>query len=138
MGGDRAMFDQQPIEAVGTTAAALAAYRATGDGLWLNACRASFAWFIGQNDVGLPVYDPATGGCHDALKVDRLNQNQGAESTLAYLSARFLIEEIERTQPSIRPSTQGAKKRSHILGSVQVQGTVAGWRSTSGSPAIKP
>ena len=40
---------------------------------------------MGRNDLGLALYDAATGGCCDGLHPDRTNQNQGAESTLAFL-----------------------------------------------------
>ena len=45
----------------------------------------AFDWFIGWNDLGLELYSPETGGCRDGLHVDRVNGNQGAESTLAFL-----------------------------------------------------
>ena len=64
--------------------ACLAAYRATGDRRWWGAARRSFEWFLGRNDLGLSLYDPATGGCADGLHLDRVNENQGAESTLAF------------------------------------------------------
>jgi hypothetical protein len=67
--------------------AAIEAYRATGDSYWMDQARLAFEWFTGRNDLGLPVCDAATGGCYDGLHADRVNQNQGAESTLAYLLA---------------------------------------------------
>ncbi len=84
-GGVRANFDQQPIEAQATVAACLEAYRATGDAQWYQQAQHAFDWFIGGNDLGLELYVPETGGCRDGLHVDRLNGNQGAESTLAFL-----------------------------------------------------
>ena len=86
-GGERARFDQQPIEASAMVSACLEAYRITQDKFWYRQAQSAFAWFLGQNDIGLSLYDPTTGGCHDGLHPDRLNQNQGAESTLAFLSA---------------------------------------------------
>ncbi|NOZ27922.1 MAG: glycosyltransferase [Chloroflexi bacterium] len=83
--GERARFDQQPIEAHATVSACLAAYRITGDEKWQHEALCAFEWFLGRNDLGLPLYDPTTGGCRDGLQPDRLNQNQGAESTLAFL-----------------------------------------------------
>lgn len=80
-----ARFDQQPIEACATVSACLEAYRATQDPVWMNEARSAFEWFLGRNDLGLDLYDPATGGCCDGLQEDRLNRNQGAESTLAFL-----------------------------------------------------
>jgi glycosyltransferase involved in cell wall biosynthesis len=84
-GGARANFDQQPIEAQATVAACLEAYRATGDVQWYQQAQRAFDWFIGANDLGLELYVPETGGCRDGLHVDRVNGNQGAESTLAFL-----------------------------------------------------
>ncbi len=83
--GVRANFDQQPIEAQATVSACLEAYRATSDSYWYQQAERAFDWFLGWNDLGLELYSPATGGCRDGLHVDRVNQNQGAESTLAFL-----------------------------------------------------
>ena len=84
-GGERATFDQQPIEAHSMVSACLEAYRATSDGWWYEHAQRAFDWFLGWNDLGVELYSPSTGGCRDALHVDRVNQNQGAESTLAFL-----------------------------------------------------
>lgn len=84
-GGERANFDQQPIEAQKMVSACLEAYRRTSDEYWFSQARRAFDWFLGRNDLGLSLYDPVTGGCRDGLHVDRVNQNQGAESTLAFL-----------------------------------------------------
>ena len=86
-GGQRADFDQQPIEAQATVSACLEAYRATSDVWWYDHAQSAFDWFIGWNDLGLELYSPETGGCRDGLHVDRVNGNQGAESTLALLLA---------------------------------------------------
>ncbi len=84
-GGVRATFDQQPIEAQAAVSACLEAYRATSDIWWYEQAQIAFDWFIGSNDLGLEVYSAETGGCRDGLHVDRVNSNQGAESTLAFL-----------------------------------------------------
>jgi hypothetical protein len=84
-GGVQAQFDQQPIEAHATMSACLEAFRATKDAFWLDKARTTFEWFLGRNDLGLALYDPSTGGHYDGLQVDRVNLNQGAESTLAFL-----------------------------------------------------
>ena len=85
--GDRARFDQQPVEAQAMISACLEAHRATGDQRWRKEARRAFEWFLGRNDLNLPIYDPTTGGCRDGLHPDRLNENQGAESTLAFLQS---------------------------------------------------
>ncbi|MBU3931475.1 MAG: glycosyltransferase family 4 protein [Proteobacteria bacterium] len=84
-GSERARFDQQPVEAQTMASACLEAYRSTGDERWRKEARRAFEWFLGRNDLNLPVYDPTTGGCRDGLHPDRPNENQGAESTLAFL-----------------------------------------------------
>ena len=84
-GSTRANFDQQPIEAQAMVSACLEAYRATSDVWWYEQAERAFDWFIGWNDLGLELYSPESGGCGDGLHVDRVNGNQGAESTLAFL-----------------------------------------------------
>jgi len=86
--GDRVpAFDQQPIEAWAMADAALAAWRIEGSGRWLDAIEDASMWFMGRNDVGLPLYDHSTGAGYDGLHRDRVNLNRGAESTLSALGA---------------------------------------------------
>ena len=94
-GQERAYFDQQPLEAQSTISACLAALQVTGDGEWHRTAIRIFKWFTGLNDLGLPLYDQQTGGCRDGLHIDRVNKNQGAESTLSYLLA---LAELYNTQ----------------------------------------
>jgi glycosyltransferase involved in cell wall biosynthesis len=82
-----AVFDQQPVEACATVAACMHAFRTTGDHRWAEHARRAFTWFLGQNQLHQALYDPLSGGCRDALHPDRMNENQGAESTLAFLLA---------------------------------------------------
>lgn len=86
-GETKARFDQQPIEAQAMVSACLEAYRLTDDPRWYQEAQRAFEWFLGRNDLGLPLYDSVSGGCRDGLHPDRVNQNQGAESTLAFLLA---------------------------------------------------
>lgn len=97
-GGEPAQFDQQPIEAQATVSCCVEAYLATGDVTWAAEARRAFEWFLGRNDIGLALHDPVTGGCRDGLHVDRLSQNQGAESTLAFLLA---LAEMRALQSSM-------------------------------------
>lgn len=83
-GGSRADFDQQPVEAQAMVAAAHEAFRATRDESWNEEAKRAFEWFLGRNDLNLPIYDFATGGCGDGLHADGVSENQGAESTLAF------------------------------------------------------
>ena len=82
------------------------AFRATGDAAWSEAAKRAFEWFLGRNDLGVPLYDSMTGGCSDGLHVDRVSENQGAESTLAFhlaltemLGAQQLITEPSPHHP---------------------------------------
>ena len=84
-GEQRARFDQQPVEAYATVAACLDAFRCTADAQWTKHSQLVFDWFLGRNDLRVPMIDPATGACYDGLQPDGVNQNQGAESTLAFL-----------------------------------------------------
>ncbi|HYJ09171.1 MAG TPA: glycosyltransferase family 4 protein [Polyangiaceae bacterium] len=86
-GGVKAQFDQQPLEAAAMVSASLDALRVSGDARWSRYGRSAFDWFLGQNHLGLPLYDAATGGCRDGLHRERPNENQGAESTLSFLMA---------------------------------------------------
>ena len=99
----RAYFDQQPLEAQSTISACLAAFDVTADEAWQRTAIRVFKWFTGLNDLGLPLYDEQTGGCRDGLHIDRVNLNQGAESTLSYLIA--LAELHARLKPSAEPKT---------------------------------
>jgi glycosyltransferase involved in cell wall biosynthesis len=83
--GPRADYDQQPIEAQATISACLEAYRATSDPWWYEQAQRAFDWYLGWNDLGKEVYCTQSGGCRDGLHADRLNENQGAESLLAFL-----------------------------------------------------
>ncbi|MBN1304386.1 MAG: glycosyltransferase family 4 protein [Anaerolineales bacterium] len=94
-GGERARFDQQPVEAQAMVSACLEAYRVTGKANWHTEARHTFEWFLGRNDLHLSVYDPTTGGCRDGLHSDRLNENQGAESTLAFLQSLLELRLVE-------------------------------------------
>jgi glycosyltransferase involved in cell wall biosynthesis len=86
-GNEKARFDQQPVEACATVSACLEVYRLTEEGLWYEEAQRVFSWFLGKNDLQLPLYDAVTGGCRDGLHPDRINENQGAESTLSFLMA---------------------------------------------------
>ncbi|WP_165231167.1 glycosyltransferase family 4 protein [Aquisphaera insulae] len=103
-GGERAQFDQQPVEACATISACLQAYHVTEDASWLNEARLAFEWFLGSNDLGLELYDAITGGCGDGLQEDRVNQNQGAESTLSYLLS---LAEMKLLESTLAPYRQG-------------------------------
>lgn len=103
--GGRADFDQQPVEAQAMVSACLEAFRATQDSFWTREARRAFEWFLGRNDLGLPLYDSSTGGCGDGLHADRVNENQGAESSLAFqlsLAEMNCAEHLPATPPPHR------------------------------------
>ena len=85
-GEARPGFDQQPIEAASLADACARAFVLTGDGRFVAGVNRAVAWFLGDNDVGVPMFDPDTGGGYDGLEADGRNDNQGAESTLALIS----------------------------------------------------
>jgi glycosyltransferase involved in cell wall biosynthesis len=94
-GSEKARFDQQPVEACATVSACLEVYRLTEESQWLEEARRVFRWFLGKNDLQVPLYDPSTGGCRDGLHPDRINENQGAESTLSFLMALLEMQEAK-------------------------------------------
>jgi glycosyltransferase involved in cell wall biosynthesis len=96
-GCEKARFDQQPVEACSTVSACLEVYRLTEEGLWFEEAQRVFRWFLGKNDLQVPLYDATTGGCRDGLHPDRINENQGAESTLSFLMALLEMQEAKVT-----------------------------------------
>jgi glycosyltransferase involved in cell wall biosynthesis len=102
--GDKARFDQQPLEAAGAVSACLQAYRVTGDNRWRNEAWSAFNWFLGDNDLQLPLYDSVSGGCRDGLHPDRANENQGAESTLSFLTALLEMSSLQESERKGIPS----------------------------------
>ncbi len=103
-GGEKARFDQQPIEGAGAVSACLEAYRVTGDSHWRSEAWSAFNWFLGDNDLQLPLYDSVTGGCRDGLHPERANQNQGAESMLSFLMALLDMHSQQKSERSKDPS----------------------------------
>jgi hypothetical protein len=85
-------FDQQPIEAWAMADACARAYAHTGDQRWAAEVARAAAWFTGDNDVGVTMFDPATGGGFDGLEAEGVNLNQGAESTLAFVATMVLAQ----------------------------------------------
>jgi glycosyltransferase involved in cell wall biosynthesis len=92
-GGAKASADEQPLDAAAFVLAFRGAYLATGDHHYLRRMRESFAWFLGANRLGVPLYDFVTAGCRDGLGATEVNQNEGAESTVSFLLA--LLEMLE-------------------------------------------
>jgi hypothetical protein len=93
--GQRARYDQQPLEPAALIGACKAAYRASGEARWLIEMRRCFEWYLGRNDLGLSIVDFKSGGCHDGLKASGLNSNQGAESLLSWLLSLLIMHEMQ-------------------------------------------
>jgi hypothetical protein len=89
-------FDQQPLEAAATVAAALAAWRVDGDLQWRAAAASALEWFFGANDLSIALIDPPTGSCRDGLHPDRANENNGGESVVSYLLALVEARRLTR------------------------------------------
>jgi glycosyltransferase involved in cell wall biosynthesis len=117
-GQSRASFDQQPIEAVSTIMMLRSAYDATEDNRFLRLQRKAFDWFLGANDLGLPLYDFRTKGCSDALMRDGVNMNQGAESTLSFLLSLLAIVETYAIIHKIRDDEDISIGQIDILGQI--------------------
>lgn len=101
-GNEKARFDQQPVEACATISACLEVNRLTEESYWFEEAQRVFSWFLGKNDLQLPLYDPSTGGCRDGLHPDRINENQGAESTLSFLMALLEMQDTKVTHAQER------------------------------------
>jgi len=96
--GKRALFDQQPVDVSSIIQTFLVAYAVTGDSNCHEKAVLAFNWFLGKNYLKQMVYNETTGGCYDGLSKDNLNLNQGAESTISYLIARLMLEEVKRKE----------------------------------------
>jgi len=94
-GGDKAVYDQQPVEAAYAVVANIAAYRTTKNKEYCKAAIDWFAWFHGNNIKKVKVYDHRTGGCYDAVNRQGVNQNQGAESIICYLLAYLELAKVK-------------------------------------------
>jgi glycosyltransferase involved in cell wall biosynthesis len=93
-GGPKARFDQQPVEAHAMIEACVEAFNLTRDRTWIGNAVMCFNWFLGHNDLNMSLYDPKTGGCRDGLMADGINQNEGAESSLAWLLSLMTLQEL--------------------------------------------
>lgn len=106
-GEEKAIYDQQPVEASTMAEAALAAHELTGDAAHLTTfCRAR-DWFFGQNSLQQSLVDPLSHSCFDGLSAKGVNRNQGAESTLAYLQIAIL-DDAREARPASNRRLKGA------------------------------
>ena len=101
----RARYDQQPIEVAALADAYTTAATATGDPRWYDGVRLAAAWFMGDNDASVPMWDPATRGGYDGLNSHGANLNQGAESTLALISTMQHARRLSYLNPMLPPGS---------------------------------
>jgi glycosyltransferase involved in cell wall biosynthesis len=94
-------FDQQPLEAQATVDACIAAFDATGDQRWVQEAERAYGWYLGVNDLDLPLATSADGGCFDGLMPNGLNRNQGAESILALQLASCAISGLSKSMQGV-------------------------------------
>jgi hypothetical protein len=104
-GESKAEFDQQPIEGTSTIMMLRAAYEATGNSEFIKLQRKAFDWYLGNNDLNIPVYNFRTKGCHDALTRGGVNTNQGAESLLSFMLSQLEIIESDIIVDTISTTT---------------------------------
>jgi glycosyltransferase involved in cell wall biosynthesis len=104
--GEPLKFDQQPLEAQATVDACVAAHEATGDSRWLAEARRAYGWFLGDNDLDMPLATTADGGCFDGLQPAGLNRNQGAESILALQLASCAISGLGKATSGVAGTTR--------------------------------
>jgi glycosyltransferase involved in cell wall biosynthesis len=94
-------FDQQPLEAQATIEACVAAHEATGDPHWSEEAMRAYRWYLGANDLELPLATAQDGGCFDGLMPTGLNRNQGAESILALQLANCAISTLSKAAANV-------------------------------------
>jgi hypothetical protein len=129
-GKARAAFDQQPIDAAAMVMTLRAAYDATKEPKFLTLQRTAFDWFLGTNDLHIPLYDFRTKGCSDGLMPGGVNGNQGAESMVSFLLSLLSIMEscamIDKTHDTSRaPSAPGTLYDETDGGPVDIRTTAA-------------
>jgi hypothetical protein len=111
-GEEKSMYDQQPVEASTMAEAALAGFAMLGDEKYLTAFRRAYGWFFGQNSLGELLADVRCGACCDGLQPSKVNRNQGAESTLAYLWAQLNNKDYSTCVRNREPQIIGTRSYS--------------------------
>ncbi|HTX00273.1 MAG TPA: hypothetical protein VMD59_15945 [Acidimicrobiales bacterium] len=110
-GGPKPAFDQQPIEAWTMAEACACAYSCTGDPQWAATAARAAAWFLGENDLEVKMYDSISGGGYDGLGQEGVNRNQGAESSLAFVASMGLARAVQRQEPGAAPPCADRRAR---------------------------
>jgi glycosyltransferase involved in cell wall biosynthesis len=114
-GQTKATFDQQPIEAASTVMMLRAAYDTTGNDRFLTLQRKAFDWFLGENDLHIPLYNFRTKGCYDGLTQDGVNINQGAESTLSFLLSILAVVESYALLDKVKSSKSESRQPANSI-----------------------
>lgn len=108
----RPQFDQQPIEAWAMSEACVFAFTYSHDPVWLERARVAGSWFLANNDVGVAVYDPRTGGGFDGLEANGVNLNEGAESTLSFVATMRELQAVAAFEPVLSDQATSRKASS--------------------------
>ena len=134
-GGQKARFDQQPVEAHALVDACVEAYHVTREDYWIEQAHKAFNWFLGDNDLRTPIYDFTTAGCRDGLHADRVNENQGAESTLAWLMSLLLMYDLQTEQTLGSIGTDNTTGLKPVRKAIASSGPMVGVKVIEHAPA---
>lgn len=107
------VFDQQALETMAMVLAYDEFYRITGKQVWYHKMQKCHAWFLGENELHIPLYDQETKGCCDGLQENGVNRNQGAESTLAYWISHLTV--MKAAEMEARLSLQQPLSRKEAI-----------------------
>jgi len=109
------LFDQQAIEVMAMVLLFEQAYQVTKDATYIELMFTSFMWFLGENELHIPLYDHETHGCCDGLQFNGINRNQGAESTLAYFIAHLTVLKAMENEYEYKKSARAARAKELSL-----------------------
>jgi hypothetical protein len=133
-GGTKSQFDQQPIEATALLLAAEAAWNATRDPRYVDAMELAYAWFLGGNDLAKRIANPARGACFDGLTAKGVNTNEGAESTLMWLTAAEHIRLLRGRKPQATPDVNPRQQALAVSAATRSSRTAS--QALAGSPVM--
>lgn len=114
--GKKAQYDQQAVEALATIQFFSKAFELMHDPHYLQRIYQTYKWFLGENDLRLPLFDQETKGCCDGLEANGINRNQGAESTLAYLISHAIVLDNFNTEYQFSQNKKTTKQPVKSLG----------------------
>lgn len=104
------LFDQQAVETLAMILLYQKAFQITDDSSFVHRMYRCHAWFLGENELHIPLYDQETAGCCDGLQKDTINRNQGAESTLAYWISHLIVLETMESDIGYLPRSYAPHK----------------------------